>query len=147
MLVNATGPALPEGLRGDYAAARPDFTVAQDMAAYSAADHETWRTLYRRQAECLRERAATAFLDGLGRLPFRDGVPDFAAASAVLPSSSVPGRQKANAVSATAANTAVEMPRCTASGSCSAMAAAAMPPPSTAPIDQMAWKELMIDRP
>ena len=26
----------PEGLRGDYAAARPDFTVAQDMAAYAA---------------------------------------------------------------------------------------------------------------
>ncbi len=77
--------ALPEGLRGDYAAARPDFTVAQDMSAYTEADHETWRTLHRRQAELGRGgRAATAFLDGLDRLPFRDGVPDFAAASAVL---------------------------------------------------------------
>jgi phenylalanine-4-hydroxylase len=76
--------ALPEGLRGDYAAARPDFTVAQDMAAYLEADHETWRTLYRRQAEILRDRAATAYLEGLHKLPFRDGVPDFAAASAVL---------------------------------------------------------------
>jgi phenylalanine-4-hydroxylase len=76
--------ALPEGLRGDYAAARPDFTVAQDMAAYGEADHATWRTLYGRQAEILRDRAATAYLEGLDRLPFRDGVPDFAAASTVL---------------------------------------------------------------
>ena len=84
MLANTPPPALPEGLRGDYAAARPDFTVAQDMAAYSEADHATWRTLYGRQAECLRERAAAAYLEGLERLPFRDGVPDFEASSAVL---------------------------------------------------------------
>src|SRR3712207_9355075 len=84
MPANAPAPALPEGLRGDYAAARPDFTVVQDMSAYTEADHETWRTLYRRQAEILRDRAATAYLEGLDRLPFRDGVPHFDAASAVL---------------------------------------------------------------
>ena len=87
MLVNApaaAAAALPGGLRGDYAAARPDFTVAQDMAAYSEADHETWRTLHRRQAAILRDRAASAYLDGLNRLPFRDGVPDFAAAASVF---------------------------------------------------------------
>jgi phenylalanine-4-hydroxylase len=84
MLANAPAPALPEGLRGDYALARPDFTVVQDMASYTEADHETWRTLYRRQAEILRDRAATAYLEGLNRLPFRDGVPHFDAASAVL---------------------------------------------------------------
>ena len=82
MDLNAPPAALPEGLRGDYAAARPDFTVAQDMAAYTEADHATWRTLYARQAECLRERAATAYLESLDRLPFRDGVPDFAAVGA-----------------------------------------------------------------
>ncbi len=84
MDVNASPAALPQGLRGDYAAARPDFTVAQDMSAYTEADHGTWRTLYRRQAEILREHAATAYLEGLDRLPFRDGVPDFATSSAVL---------------------------------------------------------------
>ena len=86
MLVNvpAIPAVLPGGLRGDYAAAHSDFTVAQDPSAYTAADHATWRTLYARQAERLPGRAANAFLDGLRRLPFRDGVPDFAAASAVL---------------------------------------------------------------
>ncbi len=85
MLVKAPAtPVLPEGLRGDYASLRADFTVAQDMAAYMAADHATWRTLHGRQTDLLRGRAAAAFLDGLHRLPFGDGVPDFAAASAVL---------------------------------------------------------------
>lgn len=75
---------MPAGLRGDYAAAGPDFTLAQDWAAYTPADHATWRTLYARQAALLPRHAAAAFRDGLARLDFTGGVPDFTQASARL---------------------------------------------------------------
>lgn len=75
---------LPATLRGDYGRAQPDFTVLQDMAAYSPADHATWRTLFARQSALLPRHAAAAFAVGLARLPFAAGVPDFAAVSAVL---------------------------------------------------------------
>jgi phenylalanine-4-hydroxylase len=44
-VMDGSVPGLPEGLRGDYHHARPDFTLTQDMAAYTEADHGTWRTL------------------------------------------------------------------------------------------------------
>ena len=75
---------LPAGLRGDYAAAGADFTLPQDWGAYTPADHATWRTLYARQAALLPRHAAAAFREGLARLDFTTGVPDFAAASARL---------------------------------------------------------------
>ncbi|WP_204623437.1 phenylalanine 4-monooxygenase [Crenalkalicoccus roseus] len=78
-------PGLPQGLRGDYARARPDFTLTQDMATYTEADHATWRTLYERQAALLPRHAAAAFREGLARLPFfAEGVPDLARVSRVL---------------------------------------------------------------
>jgi phenylalanine-4-hydroxylase len=77
-------PGLPEGLRGDYHHARADFTLTQDMAAYTEADHATWRTLYARQAALLPHHAAAAFRECLGRLDFAGGVPDFAQVSARL---------------------------------------------------------------
>lgn len=76
--------ALPENLRGDYAAAATDFTLQQDMAAYTEADHATWRTLYARQAALLPRHAARAFRDGLDRVDFAGGVPDFALVSEPL---------------------------------------------------------------
>lgn len=75
---------LPQGLRGDYHHARPDFTLDQDMAEYSAADHATWRTLFARQSALLPRHAASAFRECLARLPFPDGVPDFARVSDLL---------------------------------------------------------------
>jgi phenylalanine-4-hydroxylase len=77
-------PGLPAGLRGDYAAAAADFTHAQDMAAYTEADHATWRRLAVRQAALLPAHAARAYRQGLARLDCAGGVPDFAAASRVL---------------------------------------------------------------
>jgi phenylalanine-4-hydroxylase len=74
----------PAGLRGDYAAAGPDFTLPQDWAAYGPADHATWRRLFARQAALLPDHAAAAFRDGLARLDFAGGVPDLAAASVRL---------------------------------------------------------------
>ena len=75
---------LPAGLRGDYASAGADFTLAPGAMRFSAADDATWRLLHRRQSALLSGRAAMAFRDGLARLPFDAGVPDFAATSAVL---------------------------------------------------------------
>ena len=75
---------LPGGLRGDYASARPDFTLPQDAVGYNSIDHATWRTLYARQAALLPRHAAAAYRAGLARLPFAGGVPDFGAVSALL---------------------------------------------------------------
>jgi len=75
---------LPPGLRGDYAAAGADFTLPEGAAAHGPADHATWRTLHARQAALLPGVAASAFREGLARLPFADGVPDLECSSAVL---------------------------------------------------------------
>lgn len=75
---------LPAGLRGDYASARADFTLAENGTRFSAADHATWRLLYGRQSALLPAHAAAAFREGLARLPFEGGVPDFAATSTAV---------------------------------------------------------------
>jgi len=69
------------GLRGDYAAARADYSVDQDPGTYAAADHATWRRLYARQAALAERHACRPFLDGLARLDAAGGIPDLAAAS------------------------------------------------------------------
>ena len=71
-------------LRGPYGDAAADYTLPQDMAAYTAADHATWRALASRQAALLPEHAAGAYRDGLTRLGGGSGVPDLALASARL---------------------------------------------------------------
>ena len=72
------------GLRGDYEGTDADFTVAQDMDAYTPEMHDRWRRLYARQVAIAREHAAKQFLDGLLRLDCADGIPDFDAANATL---------------------------------------------------------------
>ncbi|WP_374422193.1 phenylalanine 4-monooxygenase [Chromobacterium sp.] len=58
---------------------RVDFTLPQPLERYTAADHATWATLYRRQSEMLPGRACDEFLEGLERLGVdADRVPDFA---------------------------------------------------------------------
>ena len=58
---------------------RPDWTIDQDWAAYSQAEHDVWTTLYERQAGLLQGRACDAFLRGLDALDLhRGGIPDFA---------------------------------------------------------------------
>lgn len=73
-----------QGLRGDYSACRPDYTVEQDWQDYTDTDHAVWRRLYGRQSELVREHAHPAFLSGLERLSGSDRVPDFGTASADL---------------------------------------------------------------
>ncbi|HEY8383234.1 MAG TPA: phenylalanine 4-monooxygenase [Microvirga sp.] len=55
-----------------------DYLVDQGFADYTAQDHETWRTLARRQRDILKGRIADQFLDGLDRLGIGEaGIPDF----------------------------------------------------------------------
>jgi phenylalanine-4-hydroxylase len=65
--------------------ARPDWTIDQDWRGYTAADHQTWVTLYERQMQILPGRACDPFLRGLQALDLHgDGVPDFGRVNAEL---------------------------------------------------------------
>ncbi|MDZ4777658.1 MAG: phenylalanine 4-monooxygenase [Alphaproteobacteria bacterium] len=64
------------GLRGDYSAMRPDWTVAQPMANYTAEEHALWRTLYARQTKLVRDFAAPVFVQSLRDMECADGIPD-----------------------------------------------------------------------
>jgi phenylalanine-4-hydroxylase len=72
------------GLRGDYSAMRPDWTVAQPMAAYSDADHALWRQLYERQTRLVKDLAAPAFVQSLHAMDCADAIPAFEALSVRL---------------------------------------------------------------
>jgi phenylalanine-4-hydroxylase len=61
-----------------------DWTVPQDFAAYTEAEHGVWRTLYTRQRALLPSLACDAFLDGLETLDLAAGIPDFTVLSARL---------------------------------------------------------------
>jgi len=59
--------------------ARADWTIDQQWAAYTPAEHEVWLTLYERQAALLPGRACEPFLKGLEALDLhRSGIPEFA---------------------------------------------------------------------
>jgi phenylalanine-4-hydroxylase len=62
------------------AGAAPDWTIPQGFERYTEAEHQTWITLYDRQAAVLPGRACDAFLRGLDALDLHGkGIPDFAA--------------------------------------------------------------------
>ena len=63
--------------RGDYARARDDYTCEQDWAAYTAADHDTYRRLYERQSALLPGLACDAFIRALPSLGIKDHIPRF----------------------------------------------------------------------
>jgi phenylalanine-4-hydroxylase len=57
----------------------PDFTIDQDWASYSVAEHDRWDRLFRRAVEALQGRACDEFLTALGALKLSDrGIPDMA---------------------------------------------------------------------
>ena len=59
--------------------AADDWTIPQDWARYTPAEHALWDRLFARQAEQLKDRAHPAFLEGLDVLHLsRPGIPDFA---------------------------------------------------------------------
>ena len=63
--------------RGDYSRANADYTCPQDYAAYTAADHDTYRRLYERQRALLPGLASQAFIDALPSLGASDRIPRF----------------------------------------------------------------------
>ena len=63
--------------RGDYARAAADYTCAQNHAAYTAADHDTYRRLYARQSALLPGLACDAFISALPSLGASDAIPRF----------------------------------------------------------------------
>ncbi len=71
-------------MRRQYPDMRDDWTVPQNWARFSSAEHAVWRTLYARLMDVLPGRACDEFLAGLAKLPLADGIPDFEALSAVL---------------------------------------------------------------
>jgi len=63
--------------RGDYARARADYTCEQDVARYTAADHDTYRRLYARQLEQLPGLACDEFIAAVQQLGAPDRIPHF----------------------------------------------------------------------
>jgi phenylalanine-4-hydroxylase len=64
-------------LRGDYSRVRADYTVDQDWNAYSPAEHDLWRRLYRRQESLVARYACAEYCDTLATLNFGEGIPRF----------------------------------------------------------------------
>ena len=57
---------------------RPDYTIDQGWARYTAAEHQVWDRLYERQMKVLPNRAASDFMTGLEALDLhRGGIPNF----------------------------------------------------------------------
>jgi len=63
--------------RGDYSRAQDDYTCAQNWAAYTAADHDTYYRLYQRQSAQLPGLASEAFIAALPSLGARERIPRF----------------------------------------------------------------------
>ncbi|HET7731451.1 MAG TPA: phenylalanine 4-monooxygenase [Usitatibacter sp.] len=75
-------------LRGDYSRMRPDYTVDQDWDAYSEAEHELWRRLYRRQESLVAKYACDEFNQALEVLDFSQAIPRFDAINRKLAAAS-----------------------------------------------------------
>ncbi|MFM6854289.1 MAG: phenylalanine 4-monooxygenase, partial [Sphingopyxis sp.] len=81
----ANPPKSEAAAKGDAAPMPPagaaaDWTVDQNWAGYSAADHGVWDQLFARQSALLPGRAADAFMRGLDALALdQPGIPDFTA--------------------------------------------------------------------
>ena len=63
--------------RGDYTRADADYTCTQNWAAYTEADHDTYRRLYERQMALLPGLACDAFIEAIPLLGARDRIPRF----------------------------------------------------------------------
>ena len=70
--------------RGDYSRARADYTCDQGHAAYTSADHATYRRLCERQSALLPGLACEAFMAALPQLGSMDSIPRFEDISARL---------------------------------------------------------------
>jgi len=70
-------PLTVEQHREQHPEIRADYTIDQHWDRYTAADHATWRTLYKRMEKILPGRACDEFLQGLKQLKIGDEqIPD-----------------------------------------------------------------------
>lgn len=69
------------GLRGDYSAMRPDWTVDQPLAGYTKDDHALWAELYARQTRLVKDYAAPVFVQSIAAMDCADAIPSFEALS------------------------------------------------------------------
>ncbi|HSW08157.1 phenylalanine 4-monooxygenase [Aquabacterium sp.] len=68
----------PHGPVAGAQAERPDWTIDQGWANYSAEDHGVWKTLFERQTQLLPGRACDEFVQGMQDLPMdAHQIPDF----------------------------------------------------------------------
>lgn len=65
-----------QGLRGDYLACRPDFTVRQDYD-YDDDQQDVWRLLCERQTKLTQRLAHRSYLEGVKALGLLERIPDF----------------------------------------------------------------------
>ena len=73
------------GIVGGYVPERPDWTIDQNWAGYTPAEHATWTTLFERQIKLIPGRASQAYMDGLAQLPITaDEIPDFERLSDIM---------------------------------------------------------------
>ena len=63
--------------RGDYSRANDDYTCAQNYAAYTEADHQTYQRLYERQCALLPGLASQHFIAALPSLGAKERIPRF----------------------------------------------------------------------
>jgi phenylalanine-4-hydroxylase len=62
-----------------------NYLIDQSWASFTPQEHETWRRLFQRQSETLKNRAAPVFLEGLERLGIAaQGIPRFEDLTAIL---------------------------------------------------------------
>jgi len=64
-------------LRGDYSRMRPDYTVDQDWAGYTADEHALWRRLYQRQVGLVERYACDEYVQSMHALDFSAAIPRF----------------------------------------------------------------------
>lgn len=70
---------------GSYQPERPDWTIDQGWANYTAEEHAVWKTLFERQRRLLPGRACDEFIRGMNELPIApDRIPNFEELSDIL---------------------------------------------------------------
>jgi phenylalanine-4-hydroxylase len=81
MALAETQPAVGADSKNRYrdAPRSPDFTIEQNWASYSGAEHDRWDRLFRRSSAILKDRACTEFIAALDKLKLSEsGIPDMA---------------------------------------------------------------------
>ena len=74
-----SGPVEKHGSAAlDAAPPSPDWTIDQNWEAYTAQEHDVWKTLYERQIRLLPGRVCDQYLDCIKQMPITaDKIPDF----------------------------------------------------------------------